>query len=79
MNHWLYEELTWQVVADRQREVESYRLQVESGALATGMSFANRIALKLGGWLIASGEKLQHRHQGTASVSTWVDKRNFAR
>lgn len=79
MNHWLEEELTRQTFAERQRELAEDRLMVDFNALEIGLSFPNRVILRLGEWLIASGEKLRRRHEGATSVSAWVNKRNFAR
>jgi hypothetical protein len=79
MNHWLAEELTWLTIAERQRELEAYRLQMDFCALQINSTFTNRAALKLSDWLIGSGEALRRRYEKNTPVSAWVNIRKFAR
>jgi len=79
MNHWLAEELTRLTCAERQRELDAYRLQNDFNALQANWTFTARATLKLSEWLIATGETLRRRHEKSASVSPWVDIRKFAR
>jgi hypothetical protein len=79
MNHWLDEELTWLTYAERQDALEAYRLQNDFSGMQVKLTFTNRAALKLSDWLIASGENLRRRHEKTAPVSPWANKRNYAR
>jgi hypothetical protein len=79
MNYWLAEELTRLACAERQRELDAYRLQHDFSVLRTNWTFTDRAALKLGDWLIATGESLRRRYDKSASISPWVDIRKFAR
>jgi hypothetical protein len=79
MNHWMDEKLAWLAHAERQRELEVYRLQKDFSAFQVNLTLTNRIALKLSDWLIAVGETLRRRHEKTVPVSPWVDIRKFAR
>jgi hypothetical protein len=79
MNHWLAEELTRLSCAERQGELDAYRLQNDFSALRADWTFTARVALKLSDWLIVSGETLRRRYEKAAPVSPWVNTRKFAR
>jgi hypothetical protein len=79
MNPWMAEELTWLTHAERQRELEAYRLQNDFNALQVNLTYSSRVALKLSDWLIATGESLRQRHEKTMPVVPWVDVRKYAR
>jgi len=78
MNHWLAEELTRLTCAERQRELEAYRLQNDFSALRADRTFTTRLALTLSDWMIATGESLRRRYEKSAPVSAWAGNRKFA-
>ena len=78
MNHWLDEELTRLICAERQEELEAYRLQNDFSASKTNLTLTTRVALKLSDWMIATGESLRRHHEKAASVSPRVKIRKFA-
>jgi len=79
MNHWLDEELTRLICAERQKELDAYRLQNDFSASKTNLTLTTRVALKLSDWMIATGESLRRHHENAASVSPRVNIRKFAR
>ena len=79
MNHWLDEELTRLTCAERQEELDAYRLQNDFSASRTNLTLTTRVALKLSDWMIETGESLRQHHEKAASASPRVTLRKFAR